>query len=171
MAIDATVGGSASNSYLTLSQANDYFANRLYSTDWTGATDPNKEAALIMATQLLDANTDFTGAIASDTQALSWPRSGMVTRNGVAIPEDELPADLKNATAELALSLLKTDRTAESDVEAQGITKIKAGPVELNFSGDGAATIIPSNVRALMPASWIVAVEDASLRSIVFEAL
>ena len=49
--------------------------------------------------------------------------------------------DHEAAYAELARHLLTSDRTADSDVETQGITSLQAGPVSLTF---GAAVAKPN---------------------------
>ena len=54
MPIDATVGGIASNSYVSLEDANTYFSTRLHAETWTSASDADKEAALITATNIID---------------------------------------------------------------------------------------------------------------------
>lgn len=62
MALDATVGGANANSYLTVAEADAYFAARLHSDVWDalsegegeGEGDSTKEAALIWATRLFD---------------------------------------------------------------------------------------------------------------------
>lgn len=172
MALDATVGGSSSNSFASLSEANEYFASRLYTQAWDAlGTDAKKEAALIMATQALVSGICLTGSAATTTQALPFPRSGMVDRNGNTIPSTIIPQDIKNAEFEMALSLAKSDRTTPSDVEALGLTKLKAGPVELGFSGDAVSTVVPAFVTSLLPKSWLCPVVDDTLRPIVMEAM
>lgn len=98
----------------------------------------------------------WTGEIASATQALSWPRIGMVDRYGREIDSDVVPNDLKIAQAEVA-GQLHTDRSLDSDIIVQGIVKIKAGPVELGFRDDmdfSSSYVIPQSVFDIIPASW-----------------
>ena len=52
--LDATIGGPNANSYVTLAQADAYFAGDARSQDWSNHSDAYKEAALIQATQWLD---------------------------------------------------------------------------------------------------------------------
>lgn len=156
MALNATVGDSAANSYVTTDEADTYFEDRLFSSAW--ASNPNdQEPALIMATRLIDARVAFTGAVASGTQALAWPRSGMFTRHGVAIPLDEIPSDLKAATLELALFLLGStgDPSLENDASAQGVSRLKASSIELWFKDTFEQRPLPLNVTQMLPASWL----------------
>jgi hypothetical protein len=100
----------------------------------------------------------WTGEIATDTQALSWGRVGMLDRYGRAIPDGEIPWDLKVAQAELA-GQLHTDRSIDNDIIAQGITRIKAASVELSFREDLDYSIsyaIPQAVFDIIPPSWYI---------------
>ena len=57
MALDATIGGPDSNSYLTLAEANIYFANHYSlakSTAWVALTPGQGESVLKRATQMID---------------------------------------------------------------------------------------------------------------------
>lgn len=171
MALDATVAGPNANSFATLQEANDYFAERLYSSLWVAATEAEKTAALIMATGLLVSDICWTGAPTTTTQSLPWPRTGMVDRNGNDIADDVIPQPVKASEFEMALALLKGDRTTESDIEALGLTKLKAGPVELGFSGDAKASVVPAFVISLLPSTWLCPVDDPNVKTLVFEAL
>lgn len=176
MALIATPGDPNANSYLTLVEAEDYFENRRLSSlpEWDDA-DPSQEAALIMATRVLDlyfvprrrleydlckcayyiTNPTWTGAPASDTQALAWPRTGMYNRNGVAIPSDVIPQELKDAVAELAGQLAKEDTTLDNDVRAKGITDVRAGSVAVSFKDFIPMKVLPDAVMGLLLSSWL----------------
>jgi hypothetical protein len=57
--------------------------------------------------------------------------------------------------------LYYSDRTAESDVEAQGISSLKAGPVSLVFKeSESSSGIIPDNILNLLVPSWIDSIVD-----------
>lgn len=168
--IVATPGAANANSFGTLEEADAYFATRLYSTAWTSADIEVKKAALIMATSALTANICWVGSPTDAVQVLPFPRTGMSDRNGNEIADTVIPQDLKIAEFELALAMLKSDRTAESDIEAVGLTKLKAGPVELSFSGAGGSEVITSYAKSFLPSQWLCPVADTR-RSVVFEVL
>jgi hypothetical protein len=153
--IIATPGAADANSYLTLAEAVAYFASRLHTTVWDAAVDATREKALIMATKWIDALSCFTGAAASSTQALKWPRTGMTGLTGHSISSSIIPQTLKDATAEFAQQLISSDRTVDSAVETQGITSIKAGPVQLGFKDSVTAKVLPDAVTNLMVPSWL----------------
>lgn len=161
MALVATPGAADANSYLTVAEADAYFETRLQATRWTSIVDDVvKETALIMATRVIDSRICFTGVAATGTQALAWPRAGMFNRNGFAIGEDVVPQALKDATAELAYMLLASDVTLESDAAVQGISRIKAGPVDISFRDSIESRDVPSNVSELFVPSWLCPADE-----------
>ena len=52
--IDATIKGANANSYVTLSEANNYFETVPDSSTWTNKTDDQKNRSLISATRWID---------------------------------------------------------------------------------------------------------------------
>src|SRR4051812_24704164 len=127
-----TPGAVDANSYATDIEADDYNASRPHTDDWTNANDDMKEAALIHAARLIDAGFVWTGSPTTQTQALTWPRVGMVNRNGGAIAGDIIPQELKNAQSELARQLVVADLTANDDAAKANLSSMSAGPVSLS---------------------------------------
>lgn len=113
MALDPTIGGSSSTSYVTLTEANDYFADRLNVAEWDAADNETREKALITATRRIDEET-FRGRKASTTQALKWPRVNVQDEDGLYFDSTSIPERVKQATFMAALELLKADYLAES---------------------------------------------------------
>jgi hypothetical protein len=154
--LDATTGGTSSNSYLDADEAADYFAERLHSSAWTAASAGDKDAALIQATRVIDARVCFAGMATTATQALRWPRSGLVSMNGYPLGDDVIPDQLKDAVCELALTLLDGDVTIESEIVTQGITKVKADTVEVGFDTAKATTReVPKHVIEMLVPAWL----------------
>ena len=171
--IVATPGASNANSFLTEAEATVYFNARLpLAPPWEDADDPT--AALAMATRILSAlaqplkylipadkppyyyrtRRQWTGAPATTTQSLPWPRTGMYDANGNAIASNVVPQALKDATAELAGQLIIADTTLDNAVIAGGITSVKAGSVSVSFKNMIEAKVLPDAVWNLMPPSW-----------------
>lgn len=174
MAIIATPGAADANSYGTEAEADDYFETRLHSEAWDAA---DTEAALINATRLLDAYICWTGSAVDAVQALAWPRTGMLSKNGFPIPTsgaDSIPIQLKYAQFELALLLAaEEDRTLENEIAVSGLNKLKVGPVELGWK-DGIESIgevVNAAVRALLVPSWLCPTEEALGEPFMFEVL
>ncbi len=110
MALDSLLGGSASNSFASVAEADAYAANAWWGATWLALTAGEKEVALISATSGLETIT-WAGTRCSPStddpllpQALSWPRSG-VTCDGVEATCAFIPSDVLRATYELAYQL------------------------------------------------------------------
>ncbi len=146
MALDDTPGGADANTYCSEEDCDAYHEGRLYTDTWDDADDDNREKALRMATRLLDQWFEWDGIVATAEQALLWPRIGAIGASGHLLPSDEIPVAIREATAELARQLLDADRSADSDVETQGLKRIMAGSVELEFTGAASAKVIPDAV-------------------------
>ena len=92
------------NSYLSVADADTYWSDRNNST-WSAASDAEKEAALLEATQYLDKAYRWRGEHpGSSTQLLAWPRNNVVDEQGRT--RTGIPQEIKDATAELALEAL-----------------------------------------------------------------
>lgn len=192
MALVTTPGDASADSYADLAEANTYNANRLHAAAWIAATDPTKEAGLRWAAILLDGNPrSWSGAQAASTQALRWPRTGMATRDGFAIPSTgatSIPKSLKDAQSEFARQLIGTDRTTDNAIINQNITELKAGSVGLRFGDlvtensslvarsiremNALAAVLPDAVKFLLVPSWLLEdAEDEANSQFIFETL
>jgi hypothetical protein len=86
---------------------------------------------------------------------LQWPRSGMIDLDDTGtVDSDTIPQRLKEITAEYARQLLVSNRTADSDVETQGITSLSAGPISLSFKDSIRAKVVPDAVVQMIPTEW-----------------
>lgn len=116
------------DSYVTISQADEYLAARGRDAEWAALTDTAKEARLIMATQYLDAAVRWRGVIVRDAQALGWPRFDVVDRESRAIASDVVPAPVRAATIEIAaLGEVAVERTRAA------ISKT-VGPISIDYA-------------------------------------
>jgi DnaT-like ssDNA binding protein len=113
-------------------------------------TPSSREKSLIWATSILDSMVDWYGWKRTVEQSLRWPRSGVVDRDGHPIDYDTIPADLEEATAELALALLDKDRWTPPSVLAQGLEEATVGPLSIKISGKFVEDTVPKSVLALI---------------------
>lgn len=154
LVLDATVGGAASNSFVTLAAAETYFESRPFSATWTTATTAAKEQALVFASTLLN-NLRWSGARGStttlgQTQALAWPRRWAPTLEVDAAPDWSseyfvdttlgtysslaIPAPIVQATCELALEILKSGTTDLFGVDTtRNIKSETVGPISTEY--------------------------------------
>lgn len=140
--VNSNVGDAAANSYCSLVEATAYWLSHVQDdsfTAWNAATpDPQQNAALVQAATLLDSCFIWTGFAATASQALGWPRTSMLSRNGYPIDPTSIPRALKNAQAELAGQLLaQPTRTADNDALKLNLSSVRAGSVGANFDTIG----------------------------------
>lgn len=124
-----TVG---SDAYLSVAAADSYHAARGRAT-WAAASMADREAAIIAATQYVDARYRFVGRPAAPDQPLAWPRLDAMAADGRTL--DEIPAAVVHATAELALialdgPLVPVDETGGAVVDQ------KLGTLSIRFDPD-----------------------------------
>lgn len=123
----------AADSYCDEATADAYHATRLNSSVWTSATTADKESALKMATRRLESE-DWKGIKADDlaVNSLRWPRAELYNADGQLQPSDSIPKAIVDATAELALDLLKAaaDETAGTTSATE---EVQVGPIKLKL--------------------------------------
>ena len=131
--IDATLGGTNSNSYVTLIEANGYFEARLHTEYWDSADDDTKNRSLVMATRRIEQES-FYGDRATSTQRLKFPRINLGYLDGILL-DNIIPEMLKEAQYELAIHLLSTDMSQPS-VDTGAIAEAKVGSVSVKYAVD-----------------------------------
>ncbi len=156
----------AANSYVSVAAADDIITTNIHaSVAWDMLTIPQKERLLVWASRYLDDHTSYKGmktvpgspqqtnfngqvipAVAPSP--LRWPRTGVCDRDGVLIGANEIPIQLKVATAEMARYLVEQDRTVERDTD--GLERVKADVVEIEFLPGYRLPAVPNNMVYLM---------------------
>jgi hypothetical protein len=155
LVVVATPGATNANSYLTLAEAETYFESRLHTSTWDNAVTVIKNEAIVMATRVIDQMYDWANYQTEEEQALQWPRDGMLAANEMEyIDDDVIPNELKNAVCELSIALIAEDITLDNDVEVQGLTSLRAGPVSMAFKTGVINKIIPDSVYYSIPEWW-----------------
>lgn len=163
------------NSYTSLIFADEYHGRRLNNTVWRTADEDTRTSALFWATDILNRQS-WVGQPFAYAQALSWPRQWVPNRNyalkgGVDpltltdisstltefpqyLSDTTIPPFLMDATAELALYLIKRSETSTDEVAqyTDQLSSLTLGSVSLNFRGDSevSASDMPQNVYQLI---------------------
>lgn len=141
MALDATVSGLQSNSYITVAEADAYFANTLRKDSWMAVS--SKEAALCDATSYLDV-FDWLGSKSVNEQSLAHPRSGL---GGYS--SDDIAKPIKDAACELALYLVEnSDSFTEKDTTT--MVKVAVIQIEKKLKEFGSYSSLPLRVKRLI---------------------
>ena len=171
-ALVTTVGGSASNSYLSLAELATLSDDGPNATVVTAASVADQTRALIQATARLDLEV-WTGVRVSQSQKLAWPRNYAVDPDKTATnigstyarPYDmvvylnstTLPARIRSACAALAVPIL----TAGSGVDlfavdaTRNYTRTKVDVLEVEYAAgrprEDALSTFPRVYRAIQP--------------------
>ena len=118
--------------YVTIEEAETYFASRLHVDPWTEAGDSDKQVALTMATRAID-RLQLRGRKADPEQGLAFPRH----------PNADVPMAVKEACCEEALALMERGDSQRRKLQAEGITSITIGSLSETYApgagGSGAA--------------------------------
>lgn len=148
MAIIATPGAANANSYVTIDEADAYFAFRFGAGAWQALSSANKEVALRHATQSIDQQR-LRGYQVQDTQALAFPRyiPGSWDASGLVSPSTDIPRAVKDACCEEALWLAQHSSTGgvspRQQVQSEGVTSYTVGGLS--------ETLTPTGVQLLGP--------------------
>lgn len=143
MALIATVGGSTSDSYVTLAAAEAYFGARFGSDAWDDAIEADQEKALKQAARHLG-RFRYVGTRSTTTQALAFPRAYPYNDDpDLGSTALAIPQTIKDAQCEEALSLLEAAadpggaasarRTA---LQAQGVTSFSVPGLSESYSSN-----------------------------------
>jgi hypothetical protein len=157
---DAVPTSATMNSYVSVSDADDFFASKYIPSDaepWSELETAVKQALLCSATRVL--NTFIYGGLkTSQAQPLQWPRSGMYTNEGTAWPSATVAVPMQQATCEQAFWIWQEQNRELSDTALQQYEGFKAGPLDLkirknplaNISADALALINSMGIGSLI---------------------
>lgn len=161
--INSEVGHAEADSYVDLTYVDNFVAFSVDNALWP-TTDAEKEAALVEATRILDSQFDWKGLIASETQALRWPRSGVYDADDRLISDSIVPKAIKDAVCSLAYYLVQNGGLKQAQGEIKGL---KIGPIDLKFA-EGSETIgVPKYIaRSLKSFGSFIGVVQGSAYSV-----
>ncbi len=141
--------GQEYDTYATVQQADEYLAASVTADSWRAITDADVKARyLVSATRLLDTQP-WAGSKTDPDQPLAWPRSN----TGVdGVEDDVVPADIVNASIELAAALVDNVDIATQQSTAQGIQSLRAGSAAITFfrGANGVPARFPNNIMELI---------------------
>lgn len=108
--------------------------------DFSSYSDAQIEAAIIRATAWLSESFTWKGwrrhgrNSREGYQALAWPRYGVYDREGSYVDDEEIPIEIRWATAEAAWHELQEPESLNPAYTPHGREKkLRAGPVEIEY--------------------------------------
>lgn len=147
--VEDGTGLAASNSYVSVAEADDYFdIDRVFEATWDALTDDEKQDRLAWATRILDAKVTWKGVKYTAAQALAWPRSSTYDRHGYEIDIDEIPQQLKDATCEMAKYLTTNDVTVGPGVDY--VKSIQLDVLSIEYMEGTSQSSFPDMINAIL---------------------
>lgn len=130
--VETGTGSSTATAYVTTAEADAYWSDR-GDTVWAALTAAQKQAAIIRATAFIDALSDWRGTKGSGTQALDWPRIGVIDDDGYLLSQTSIPAKLKACVCEFAYlarssALVETFTKTVLEERVDGAVAVKYDP-------------------------------------------
>lgn len=131
MAVTVTPGGTADDSYISVSDADAYHEGR-GNAAWANLDDDTKEVLLRQATDYMGQayGLAWAGSRASDDQALDWPRAD-VCAFGIDVLSTIIPPNVARACAVLALKAASGPLSPDL---GRVIQSQKIGPIETTYA-------------------------------------
>ena len=135
-----------------LSNANSFASRAEWVAYWTDLNDETLadkddeviDAALIIATRDVDQSFDWTGSKRTLAQALGWPRSGALDKEGNVIATGTIPDVLKEAVFQRGREHIDV-RALDTPLSPDDLpSRLKVGPVELEWERLGLSDL-PEN--------------------------
>lgn len=162
------IGNPEMNSYVSSTEAEDYFAQRIHADTWEDIDDD--EPFLITATNQIDWYLSFPGMKTTEVQPLEWPREGVFdTKNQSYVDSNIIPRKIKYAVLELALASILADRTIDSDMA--GLQEVKIGTlmVKANSSGTWQETknVIPEIIYKILDGIIVTAGSGTMFKTVM----
>ena len=149
MALDATIGGEAADSYLTVAAADLLNADRLgpQAARWSVASEGEKEKALKQATVDIDAIVGV-GLPWDDDQMLKFPRAVDIDSDDLPL----LPSRITRATYEQAAYLLHNAELLDDAARrrARGMFSFDDDDVSGTIALDGKLGLLAPRAEALL---------------------
>jgi hypothetical protein len=141
-------GLGTANSLARLDEADAYHAER-GQTDWAGADESAREAALIRGSAFLCRHYSWRGYRLSPGQALCWPRMGVLDDEGWPVAADIVPPAVRRAACEAALRELSA--SLDPDLPRGGrIAKEKVDALEVAYSSAAPAGSVYPVINGLV---------------------
>jgi len=152
MALVTTPGSASADSYVSLDEADAYFAARFGSDAWNDLSEADQEKALRQATRELD-RSRFRGQKRTHAQALEFPRYYRAQCSTAPL----IPLEVQSATCEQALWVVQHSatggRSVRQQLQSEGVTSFRVGSTSETFLGSGLRWLCPEASALLAP--WI----------------
>ncbi len=137
LTVEGGSGLPSADALISVLDATAYHAAR-GNAEWASGSysEGDREAAIRRATAFLSNSFTWAGLRThARNQALAWPRSGVVDQEGNGIDSDEIPIEVSDACAEIALRELVSPGAMNPDFTSSELVKReKIGQIEVEYA-------------------------------------
>lgn len=134
LTVETGTGSASSDALVSLADADTYHEAK-GNAAWAAGDDSDKETAIRRATSALNGYNWQGVRTNGRSQALAWPRAGVVDREDLAIASDEIPQEIVDACCELALRELATPGVLTPDLTpGDAVKREKVGSLEVEYA-------------------------------------
>lgn len=130
MIVEDGTGLTDANSYVSVSGADAYFAER-GETKWSTFTASKKDNLLILATDYIDTAYRWRGKKATPEQALQFPRENCIDNDGFV--REGVPLEVKKAVMECALLIGNDNEVYSVEDENGAVISEKIGDLAFTY--------------------------------------
>tara|TARA_R100000789_G_scaffold41611_1_gene43139 strand:+ start:14817 stop:15329 length:513 start_codon:yes stop_codon:yes gene_type:complete len=142
---------SGAESYVTVAEADAYWADRGDPAQWTDLTTAQKESALRQATQYLETNYNWKSCLQDVVQPLAFPRLPFYDKEGRLLAgEGVIPQKVKDAQIELALRHAIQNLLLDTNPQDDNILRERVGDHEVQYKSGSTKTYSFSYVQSLL---------------------
>lgn len=131
-------------SYVNLTEANEYFSNRLHADAWAEASDADKDKALAMAAKAID-RQPLSGRKTDTAQTLAFPRH----------PDTEVPEAVKEACCEEALAILESGNSQRRKLQQEGVQSFSLGNMSESYTAGAGKGLHSQEAKELLK-PWLI---------------
>ncbi len=144
-----TISGTSFDIYGTLAAAVTYMKARVGATAWDAVGSTDRSKALVSGTRFLD-RQNWQGQKTSGVQALEFPRTGLVDKDGNDVGSVAVPLLVEEANYEMALAILEDATIVENANSGTNTKRVKAGSAEVEFFRQTDGTKLPTIIQELI---------------------
>lgn len=122
------------NTFCTIEYAEEYFGSKVFADVWNEADATTQEKALKEATRRIN-RLKFKGLKADSGQVLEFPRQFPQVSECIFgyVKQENIPDEVKAATCEEALAILKYGKSARVKAQEQNVVSVKIGDVSETY--------------------------------------
>lgn len=148
LVVEDGTGIVTANAYASVAEIDDILSYHIHATAWEALDPTVKEKLAIWSSQILDTRVRWAGTKTHDTSGLAWPRTGACDREGIAIDDNIVPHQVKEAIAVLSKHLIGNDPDEVNS--ASNLEAIQADVVMLKFDPKLNVAKFPDSINYIL---------------------